>query len=71
MRAYRSLVKFVLRPVGILTLALTAALPTLAQTSPPVIVSTVGYTQWHAADHTHVSRIQHHRRFGPGGFCLY
>ena len=44
MRAYRSLVKFVLRPVGILTLAITAALPTLAQTSPPVIVSTVGYT---------------------------
>ena len=43
MRAYQSLVKFVLRPVGILTLALVAALPTLAQTSPPVIVSTVGY----------------------------
>ncbi len=44
MRAYRSSVKFVLRSVGILTLALTAALPTLAQTSPPVIVSTVGYS---------------------------
>ena len=43
MRAYRFFVKFVLRPVGILTLALTAALPTSAQTSPPVIVSTVGY----------------------------
>ena len=43
MRAYRSFVKFVLRPVGILTLALTSALPTSAQTSPPVIVSTVGY----------------------------
>jgi IPT/TIG domain/Bacterial Ig domain len=42
-RAYQCLVRFVLHSVGILTLALTAALPSLAQTSPPVIVSTVGY----------------------------
>src|ERR1022692_4832257 len=44
LRSHRvSLMKCVLRLVAILPLALAAAVPTLAQASPPVIVSSVGY----------------------------